>query len=214
MGTPLRGELTLAARAIPKAAAHAADMRDSLDNIQGVLAQVVRLSTPRPAPAIVVSPAATPTVPGAVPGAVPRGAAHGAGGADADADAESAAPWSWTAAEAVSTETALLPLLMHLAAAKDDVGGLAYCLSSGSAAAAGSPDLSTLTESQARRGGAIVGGVANCIDPASGHAPLHVAALNGSEKCVGALLEAGALVHLRDALGHTPLYYVRFPRYR
>ena len=47
---------------------------------------------------------------------------------DADADArggakadDAAAAWSWTAAEAVSTELALLPLLMHLAAARDDV---------------------------------------------------------------------------------------------
>ncbi|EKM55053.1 uncharacterized protein PHACADRAFT_94654 [Phanerochaete carnosa HHB-10118-sp] len=108
MGTPLRGELTLPAREIPKAPGGHTGIEDSLESIQGVLTHVVRLSSTR-------LPAASPAT--------------------------------------------------------------------------------------------VVGGMANCIDPASGRSPLHVAALNGSELCVGALLEAGALVHLRDALGHTALYY-------
>jgi len=36
---------------------------------------------------------------------------------------------------------------------------------------------------------------------------LHVAALNGCTNCVNILLEAGALVHVRDLLDHTSLYY-------
>ncbi|KZT71420.1 asparaginase-domain-containing protein [Daedalea quercina L-15889] len=58
-----------------------------------------------------------------------------------------------------------------------------------------------------RRNIAIGGGLVNCVEPASGRSPLHSAALNGSLDAVNALLEAGALVHLRDSLGHTPLYY-------
>ena len=51
----------------------------------------------------------------------------------------------------------------------------------------------------------------NSLDPASGRSPLHVAALNGSTKCVNILLKSGASVHLRDSLGHTALYYARSP---
>ncbi|EPT04101.1 hypothetical protein FOMPIDRAFT_136339 [Fomitopsis schrenkii] len=54
---------------------------------------------------------------------------------------------------------------------------------------------------------AIGGGLVNCAEPASGRSPLHAAALNGCVDAVSALLEAGALVHLRDSLGHTPVYY-------
>lgn len=186
MGTPLRGELTQAASNIPKNLTHA-DINDSLESIQSVLGHVVRLSAPRPSgPKIVVSASSSP-----------------------DPVDESAAPWSWTAAEAVSTEVALLPFVMHLAASRDDVQGLRFCLEvdTGVNEGAASPDLQ-MPESQPIAG--VVGGMANCIDAASGRTPLHVAALNGGIGCVNALLEAGALVHLRDALGHTALYYVRF----
>ena len=54
----------------------------------------------------------------------------------------------------------------------------------------------------------VAGGIVNVVDPASGRTPLHVAALNGSTKCAMLLLESGALVHLRDTLDHTALYYV------
>lgn len=188
MGTSLRGELTLPARNIPKSLGQQAGIEDSLDSIQGVLSHVVRLSSAQSqGPKIVVSPSATPS--------------------SEDNASEAAAPWSWTAAEAVSTEVALLPLLMHLAASRDDVDGLNFCLASDSAAAA-SPDLAKHDGVVPPRRTAVIGGMANCIDPASGRSPLHVAALNGSSQCVNALLEAGALVHLRDALGHTALYYV------
>ena len=157
----------------------------SLDHLQGLLSQVVRLSVPpsaaRSAPRILVDGVAVGTP-------------------DAEAD-KATAPWSWTAAEAASTESALFPFLMHLAAARDDPAGLAFALSADSTDGSGSGSGSG--------GGALAvsGGLANCADPASGRSPLHAAALNGAGRAAGALLEAGALVHVRDALGHTPLYY-------
>ncbi|KAI9446270.1 L-asparaginase [Lactarius indigo] len=96
-------------------------------------------------------------------------------------------------AEVATTQGALLSWLIHLAAAANDVGGLEYCLSTGSAHG---------------EEHAIVGGIVNWINPASGRSPLHVAAINGGVQSVRTLLEAGALVHLRDSLGHTALYYV------
>lgn len=121
-----------------------------------------------------------------------------------EATQDAAKPWSWTAGEAASTEAALVPFLIHLAAARNDVESLRFCLSP-----------STDTEQHARgdsqRYRAVAGGIVNCLDPASGRSPLHVAALNGSTECTGILLESGALVHLRDSLGHTPLYYVSHP---
>ena len=95
---------------------------------------------------------------------------------------------------------------MHLAAARDDLEGLKWCLKE-------SANTEADLEARGSKGGAITGGVANCVDPASGRYPIHVAALNGSNHCITALLEAGALVHLRDSLGHTPLYYVSSLRF-
>ncbi|KAI0302208.1 L-asparaginase [Russula brevipes] len=88
---------------------------------------------------------------------------------------------------------ALTSWLVHLAAAANDLSGLLHCLSPDGA---GGEDQRT-----------IAGGIVNWINPASGRSPLHVAAVNGSTQCVDALLKAGALVHLRDSLGHTALYY-------
>ncbi|KXN92278.1 L-asparaginase [Leucoagaricus sp. SymC.cos] len=59
----------------------------------------------------------------------------------------------------------------------------------------------------AGRYGSIAGGIVNCLDPGSGQSPLHVSALNGHTRAVELLLQSGALVHLRDTLGHTALYY-------
>jgi lysophospholipase len=109
--------------------------------------------------------------------------------------AEAGAPWAWTAAEAVPTHSALLSWLVHLAAAANDVDGLSHCLSS--------TDVAHGEDQHA-----IPGGIVNWVNPASGRSPLHVAAINGSTRCVHVLLEAGSLVHLRDSLGHTALYYV------
>ncbi|KAH7926645.1 asparaginase-domain-containing protein [Leucogyrophana mollusca] len=170
VGTPLRGELTR--RAVP-APSHPGS-EGELPNIQGLLSQFVRLagassSTPR----IVLSPSVGDTV-----------AEH------------AAAPWSRTAAETASTEAALLPYLIHLASARDDMESMQYCLSA--FANDDRDDRSVM---------AIPGGIVNCIEPGSGRSPLHVAALNNSIKCLNCLLESGALVHLRDSLGHTALYY-------
>jgi len=118
---------------------------------------------------------------------------------------DAAAPWSRTAAERASTEAVLLPFLIHLAVARDDIEGLEFCLTSGSGSSA---------TGMAEGAGEVVvpGGIVNCLDAGSGRSPLHVAVLNGNMKCVEKLLESGALVHLRDALGHTALYYVSFFR--
>ncbi|KAI0256870.1 L-asparaginase [Lactifluus subvellereus] len=182
VGAPLRGELTRA----PRAARTPATIDANLEAISGTLSHVVRLTSPAARhhhhhqtmpPAIVVSDDD-----------------DAAQNQDRDEPPDAGAPWAWTAAEVATMEGALLSWLVHLAAAANDAGGLAYCLST-----------------DAARGGedqhAIVGGIVDWINPASGRSPLHVAAINGSTQSVDALLKAGALVHLRDSLGHTALYY-------
>ena len=175
IGTPLRGELTLPESKIPAALAQPTSIGQSLDNIQGLLSQVVRLSSSSSSSA-----------------RSPRIVVEG----DEEAD-KATAPWSWTAAEAASTESALFPFLIHLAAARDDADSVSFCLAA-EAGSAGDRDGPGVT---------VGGGLANCRDAASGRSPLHVAALNGATRAANMLLEAGALVHVRDALGHTPLYY-------
>ncbi|THH10845.1 hypothetical protein EW145_g1047 [Phellinidium pouzarii] len=112
-----------------------------------------------------------------------------------------AAPWSWTAAEASATESSFLPTLIRLAVAKDDVEGLNFCLYY-------QDDGELLRSPNAEKlPGRFAAGVINSLDPSSGWSPLHIAAFNGSVRCVAILLQTGALVHLRDPLGHTALYY-------
>jgi 60kDa lysophospholipase len=162
MGTPLRGELT---RPSSLSSLGHPDMDENIEQVQGLLSQVVRLSSTSPSlPSIIVSSLA--------------------------AD-DSTAPWSWTAADVVSTETALLPYLVHLAAAKDDADGISF----GLASSATSSHMDNTVD------------IVNCLD-VGGRSPLHTAALHNSVECVDLLLKNGALVHLRDILGHTPLYYV------
>ena len=166
MTSPLRGEVTRPSVSVPS------QPDKNFDKIQGVLSEFVRLlSTPQP------SQVATSLAP------------H-----DLDQSTkEAAAPWSWTAAEVANTEAVLIPFLVHIAAARNDLVGLRFCL--GVASDSGS----SLN---------IAGGVINCLDPATRQTPLHVASMNGSAECVSLLLCSGALVHLRDVLGHTALYYV------
>ena len=194
IGTPLRGELTRPASTIPPALSEPKGIDSNLESISGVLAQVVRLSSTHAnttKPKIVVSTA------------------------DSDADAgslhtDAAAPWSWTAAEAASTEGALYPFLMHLAASRNDVEAILFCLKAEAGLMADStvgPGAEFPSQTRVGRTVAVGGGLVNCAEPASGRSPLHAAALNGCVDAVNALLEAGALVHLRDSLGHTPLYY-------
>jgi 60kDa lysophospholipase len=175
MGIPLRGELTRPSGSAPVQPT----IDQNLESIQGLLSQFVRLTSTASTPKIVV---ATDSMD--------------------EATQAAAKPWSWTAAEATSTEAALVPFLIHLAAARDDVESLRFCLSP-------APERDQHAQGDDQRYRAVAGGVVNCLDPASGRSPLHVAALNGSTQCAGILLECGALVHLRDSQGHTPLYYVR-----
>ena len=107
-----------------------------------------------------------------------------------------AAPWLRTATEAAKTEAVLLPLLIHLAAAKDDLESLKFCLKPAD------------NEDEELKFKMISGGIVNCLEYSSGRSPLHVACLNGNVRSVELLLRSGALVHLRDNLGHTALYFV------
>lgn len=159
MGTPLRGELTRIAAEAHGMQSVQTTIDERIGKIQGILSHVVRLSSRKYNTIPVVPPITVNLV------------------------EDSPSPWTCTAAEATSTEASLLPLVTHLAVAKDDTHGLNFCIR-------GDP----------------VSEAANCLD-VSGRSPLHTAAINNSVKCAGLLLEKGALVHLRDALGHTPLYY-------
>ncbi|KAH8117175.1 asparaginase-domain-containing protein [Phellopilus nigrolimitatus] len=103
-----------------------------------------------------------------------------------------AAPWSWTAAEASATESSFLPVLVRLAVAKDDAEGLKFCLNYQD------DDGAALSPGIEKGLGHFAAGIVNTVDPSSGWPPLHVAAFNGSDR---------SLVHLRDTLGHTALYY-------
>ena len=120
-----------------------------------------------------------------------------------DVAKDAAAPWSWTVAEAATTEAVLFPFLIHLAAAKDNIDGLNFCLK---------PSI-VEDPADALKFGMIPGGVVNCLEAGSGRSPLHVAAMNGNTRSVELLLRSGALVHLRDTLGHTPLYLVGLSLY-
>ena len=170
IATPLRGELSLPSRSAPS---HPATIEHNLEQIGNVLSRFVRLSQSPPHRAqTIVSP----------------------GGID-PATRDAAASWSWTAAEAATTEAVLIPFLIHLAAARDDVESIKFCFD----AVKSDPEF-----------GNIVGGVVNCLESSSGKSPLHVAAINGNTRSADLLLRSGALVHHRDTLGHTALYYVGF----
>lgn len=165
MGTPLRGELTRVAAKAHATQSAQTTMDKQIEKIQGILSHVTRLSS------------RTNNIGPVVPAITVNSAE------------DSPSPWTWTAAEATSTEASLLPFVTHLAVARDDTHGLGFCLRTDS-----------------------VGDVVNSID-VSGRSPLHTAAINNSVNCVSVLLEKGALVHLRDSLGHTPLYYVSRSKY-
>ncbi|KAJ6463855.1 L-asparaginase [Mycena vitilis] len=167
ISTPLRGELTR------QSAASQSTINQNIDNIQGLLSELLRISSrPSQNPPITVS--------------LPDGATQ-----------EATASWTSTAAEAASTEAALLPFLIHAAAARNDVEGIKFCLES----EARIDSIATPGPSN------VASGLVNTVEWASGGSPLHAAAINGSVECVDILLHSGALVHLRDTMGHTALYY-------
>lgn len=170
IGIPLRGELTRPSGG----GVQQATIDQNVENIQQLLTHFVKLSKqPSLAPQAGVTTESVDST-----------------------STDATAPWSWTAGEAATTEAALLPFLIHLAAAKDDIDSLKFCLTQ------------TVVE-DASKSGLIPGGVVNCLESGSGKSPLHVAALNGHVRSVELLLRSGALVHLRDSLGHTALYLVR-----
>ncbi|KAG6376247.1 asparaginase-domain-containing protein [Boletus reticuloceps] len=169
---PLRGELTRPTLPPPTRPPTAAP---DLPSVQGLLTQFVRLSNSTSAnqiPKIILTPSV---------------------GSDAR---DAAASWSGTASETASTEAALLPLLMHLAAAGNDIESLQFCKT-----------VADTWEAEDVIPATIPGGVVNCLEAGSGRSPLHVATLIGNTASVTWLLNSGALVHLRDTLGHTALYY-------
>lgn len=190
MGTPLRGELT---RTVSLASSQQPTMDHNLENIQGVLSQFTRLSRPTAAQA-------------------PKITISNSSESLDEATQDAAASWSWTVAEAASTEAILFPFLIHLAAARNDVDALNFCLTapSGAGNSNGTTSDSIASPSvETPQYGNVGGGLVNSVEPGSGRSPLHVAALNGHTLCANILLKSGALVHLRDTLGHTALYYVR-----
>ncbi|KAJ7074300.1 L-asparaginase [Mycena amicta] len=170
VGTPLRGELT---RTSAASLTQSTTMQETTENIQGLLSEFVRISArPSSAPQITIS-------------------------RPDEATQNVAASWTSTAAEAASTEGALLPFLIHAAAARNDTEALKFCLESEQ----GIDSISTPGPSN------VASGLVNTLDSSWGASPLHAASLNGAADCVEILLHSGALVHLRDALGHTALYY-------
>ncbi|KAG9019585.1 hypothetical protein FRB90_000049 [Tulasnella sp. 427] len=197
--TPLRGEMTIPASL--------STTSPGLESVSEILSHVLRISSKPsrvpspPGPSLTDAPTTSITNP---PPTTPT--------TTTEAAKDSAAPWALTASDAASTQSALLPFLIHLAAARDDVDGLKYCIEADdrlfnvlatgsdpiSPRAAGSGGSATMT---------VPGGVVNCLDTATKMSPLHIAAMNGCEKAVEVLLQSGALVHQRDVLDHTPLYY-------
>lgn len=189
IGKPLRGELTSHSVPAPSQDTKgkpAATLDSNIETIHTVLSQFVRLARPPSfVPGIKISSDALATATGAQ---------------------STAAPWTWTAAEASATEYVLLPFLVHYASAKNDLESLRYCIEierQFTTNPGESPRIGTV------RSGNIAGGIVNCLDAGSGRSPLHVSALNGHMQIVTLLLQSGALVHMRDTLGHTALYYVR-----
>ncbi|KAF8809099.1 L-asparaginase [Phlegmacium glaucopus] len=170
IGIPLRGELSRSSGTFLQ---QPLTPEQNLDSIQQILSQFVRLARPPSS----VLPQITVTSDSVDSGAQ-----------------DAAAPWSWTAAEAATTEAVLFPFLVHLAAARDDLESLNFCLKPAE------------NDDEALRFKMIPGGIVNCLEPSSGKSPLHVACLNGNTRSVELLLRSGALVHLRDILGHTALY--------
>ncbi|KIO24076.1 hypothetical protein M407DRAFT_213396 [Tulasnella calospora MUT 4182] len=211
--TPLRGEMTAPTSLTSTAS-------PGLESVSELLSQVLRISS-TPSSALSPPSSSSSTAPPliSITSSLASTTTTTATAQDAQTAKDATAPWALTASDAASTQSALLPFLIHLAAARDDVDGLKYCieaddqlfnaLAKPTAEAMLSPTGAGMAGVGA--GGSttmtVPGGVVNCLDPATKMSPLHVAALNGGERAVSVLLQSGALVHQRDVMDHTPLYY-------
>ena len=216
---PLRGELALPTDGDADHSSSNWSLEETKETLPNILQKIARLSAPPPSlPNILVSPVQPSGAPSSgrsttPPHALPKGPSL------SQLAKEATSPWSNTVSETASTEAALLPFLVHLAVVRDDADALRFCFSTSSSIDANATPMgepsqplfsSGVVEApqtfNSSRG--VAGGIVNVVDPASGRTPLLVAALNGSTKCAMLLLESGALVHLRDTLDHTALYYV------
>jgi lysophospholipase len=158
----------------------------ALDSVQDLLSEILRLSQPAGVSGV-------------------SGSVH--------VDSSGTAPWSATASHANATELSLLPYLMHLAVARNDPASVSAAASHPrhpSSHSAPSAQGTPTTEQPHQ----FAQGAPNAPLPGSLHTPLHTAALQGSAQCTRALLEVGALVHVRDALDHTCLFYAARVRAR
>lgn len=217
---PLRGELALPSSGnTDHPSSDWALVEETTESLPNILHQIARLSAPPPnLPTIQVSPVGAPSTGRST--TPPRSLSKGPSLSQLAKEATS--PWSNTISETASTEAALLPFLVHLAVVRDDADALRFCFDSSSAIDSITTPMAEVTEplfsngvvevpqtfNVGLSGRGVAGGVVNVLDSSSGRTPLHVAALNGSTKCALLLLESGALVHLRDSLDHTALYYV------
>jgi 60kDa lysophospholipase len=211
MGIPLRGELTAPIAADPS---HESDDQEHGD-MQAILHQLLRISAGKGGNANDQASFGDPNA------AIPSIAFSSAQSTSRDRDTRSDVPWSFSPSETRATRLSILPYLIHLAASKNDVEGIRFCIDAADEALATvvSPPAETDTSGSianpfntqhlsSRIGGVgVSAGTVNMLDT-SGKAPLHTAALHGSINCAKFLLESGASVHIRDALDHTPLYYV------
>lgn len=168
IGIPLRGELSRSPGTFLEQPSTA---EQNSDSIQQILSKFLHLARP---------PSVLPQIT-VTSDAVDSGAQN------------AAAPWSRTASESAITEAVLLPFLVHLAAARDDLETLNFCLKPAN------------NEDELLKFKMIPGGIVNCLESSSGRTPLHVACLQGNTRSVELLLRSGALVHLRDNLGHTSI---------
>ena len=208
---PLRGEFTLPSSGNTDHSPSNGPIPETAESLPNILHQISRLSAPPPV---------LPTIQLTIPNTPTSGPLLGRSTSLSRLAKDVTSPWSNTVSETASTEAALLPFLVHLAVVRDDADALRFCFDTSSAVdatpigepahpifAGGGVEIPQIFN-MSLSGRGVTGGIVNVLDPASGRTPLHVAALNGSSKCAMLLLENGALVHLRDSLDHTALYYV------